>query len=360
MIRVHSLTLPEAREGLPGVLRLAGLPPAPEAHTPWPDIRVGWLIPALSAALRVLARESPSAIYSTHPPATAHLVALILHRISGLPWVADFRDGWTLDPLFCADGARQPAFTTARNELEATMTDEATFVTVADDSIDLRGLARDSTRRITIANGVDPEDFIDARPSDPAPPDPAHFRLSHVGTLDHARDGGGLFRALRLGLDSGLIDADKLELRLVGWSTLRAEIPSDLPITATGYVNHAASIAEMRSASALLFYEEADTKHATGKIYEYLAAGRPILCAASPDNLGACLVRELGAGVCVDIRDPAAIAEAIAQMQRTWALGSLRISRSVRDQALRRFSRRDRSAELADVLRRAQDGLTTT
>ena len=48
----------------------------------------------------------------------------------------------------------------------------------------------------------------------------------------------------------------------------------------------------MSSASALLFYEEPKRKAVTGKIYEYLATGLPILCATSPDNLGASLVRD--------------------------------------------------------------------
>ena len=79
----------------------------------------------------------------------------------------------------------------------------------------------------------------------------------------------------------------------------------------------------MSSASALLFYEEPKRKAVTGKIYEYLATGLPILSATSPDNLGASLVRELGAGVCVDVRDPASTAGAIAEFQDAWLGGRL-------------------------------------
>ena len=357
VIRTHVLRFPEAQEAFTGMLRTAGLPPAPEAGMLWPDVRAGWLNPAVSEGLRAIADESPSVIYSTHPPATAHLVALILHRITRIPWVADFRDGWTLDPLFSAYGQSLPEFTAARRLLEETITSEATFVTVADDSMALRGLEPDDERRVTIGNGVDPDDFYAAAPSR-LPPDSSRLRLSHVGTLHHARDGASLFQALRNGVDTGQIDPGKIEVRLVGWATPTVNVPApaDLPITATGYVNHTAALAEMLSASALLFYEEAERKAVTGKIYEYLATGLPILSVASPNNLGAALVRELGAGVCVDVRDPAAVAAAIAELQGAWAEGRLRVRPSVREQALRRFSRRDRALELATVLRQAAVG----
>jgi glycosyltransferase involved in cell wall biosynthesis len=354
VIRTEVLEFPEAQEAFAGVLRMAGLPPAPEARTLWPDVRAGWLVPAVSAGLRAIGAESPSVIYSTHPPATAHLIALVLHRITRIPWVADFRDGWTLDPMFSAYGRSLPGFTAARRSLEETITSEATFVTVADDSMDLGGLQADDGRRVTIGNGVDPEDFP-AEPPSRLPPDPSRLRLSHVGTLHHARDGASLFQAIGNGVDTGRIDPDKIEVRLVGWATPAVNVPAsaDLPITATGYVNHSAAIAEMLSASALLFYEEAERKAVTGKIYEYLATGLPILCVASPDNLGARLVQELDAGVCVDVRDQVAIAEQIAEFQSVWADGRLRARPSVRERALERFSRRDRAIELAAVLGQA-------
>ena len=175
VVRTGVLRSPAAEEGVAAMLRLAGLPPAPEANLLWPDVRAGWLVPAVSEGLRAIAAESPDVIYSTHPPATAHLVALVLHRISRIPWVADFRDAWTLDPLFASYGASFPEFMAARDFLEATITAEAEFVTAADDSMDLRGLAMSAPRRVTIGNGVDPADFsaqtkLDAdRPAATAP-----------------------------------------------------------------------------------------------------------------------------------------------------------------------------------------------
>ena len=127
VIRTEVLEFPEAQEAFAGVLRMAGLPPAPEARTLWPDVRAGWLVPAVSEGLRAIGAESPGVIYSTHPPATAHLIGLVLHRITRIPWVADFRDGWTLDPMFSGYGRSLPEFTAARRSLEETITSEATL-----------------------------------------------------------------------------------------------------------------------------------------------------------------------------------------------------------------------------------------
>lgn len=233
VVRTAVLPSPAAERSIPEMLSRAGLPPAPEADGLWPDLRSGWLIPAVSEGLRTIAAERPSVIYSTHPPATAHLAALILHRITGIPWVADFRDGWTLDPLFTSRGATDPESTAARNSLEATITAEATFVTVADDSLELRDLPPDAARRVTIANGVDPDDFRGRRPT--SPPSQGRLRLSHVGTLHHLRNGDTVFTALRDALGSGRVDARAIDLRLVGWTTqpcaYRATCRSQPPAT---------------------------------------------------------------------------------------------------------------------------------
>lgn len=254
-------------------------------------------------------------------------------------------------PALHLRGASDPESTAARNSLEATITAEATFVTVADDSLELRDLPPDAARRVTIANGVDPDDFRGRRPT--SPPSQGRLRLSHVGTLHHLRNGDTVFTALRDALGSGRVDARAIDLRLVGWTTPAVRVPGDLPISATGYVGHAPAVDEMLSASALLFYEEAEMKAATGKVYEYLATGLPILSVAPPDNRGACLIRELDVGWCVDVRDRRGVAAALAELQRAWAEGRLRVKDSVGEEALRRFSRRDRAAELASVLRQA-------
>src|SRR5262245_14053771 len=75
-------------------LAIAGRYPAFAAR---PDRWISWWLGAVPRGLTMIRRYRPAAIWSTYPIATAHKIASTLHRLSGLPWVADFRDPMTED-----------------------------------------------------------------------------------------------------------------------------------------------------------------------------------------------------------------------------------------------------------------------
>ena len=60
-----------------------------------PDQWSSWWLSAVPAGLRLVRRYRPAVLWSTYPIATAHLIGLTLHRLTGIPWVADFRDSMT-------------------------------------------------------------------------------------------------------------------------------------------------------------------------------------------------------------------------------------------------------------------------
>jgi hypothetical protein len=62
-----------------------------------PDRWSSWWLGAVPAGLSLIRRLRPDAIWSTHPLATAHRIGATLHRLTGLPWVADFRDPMAQD-----------------------------------------------------------------------------------------------------------------------------------------------------------------------------------------------------------------------------------------------------------------------
>jgi glycosyltransferase involved in cell wall biosynthesis len=88
----------------------------------------------------------------------------------------------------------------------------------------------------------------------------------------------------------------------------------------------------------------------TGKIFEYLAAERPILAAVPPDGAAAQLVRDTGAGVVVPSEDEDAIRQALRDLHARWKAGSLN-GTPLSDEWRRRLSRGGRVEELADLLR---------
>lgn len=344
VIRAPEVPLHVARWGLQGGLRRAGLSTTAASYLGWPDEAAGWVPGATWRALRAVRRYRPEVLYSTSSPVSAHLVALIVSRLTGLPWVADFRDGWTRNPQ---DEALGGPFGRLSTWLERRVVGRARALIVVDESVELIDIAHDDPRRVVIRNGVDPEDL----PAPAGRPRNDRFTLSYVGALYGERNAAPVFAALRALIERGVVDPNAVDVRLVGHQAIDPSLDlARIPITRVGYVDHATAVAEMTQADALLFYAPASNRGTSGKIFEYLAAGRPILCVAGTDNFAFELVRELGAGPCAEPTDRVAIETALEELYRRWQQGELIVSPDVRAEVLRRFSRPALAERLAKVL----------
>ena len=347
VLRARSAPTRFVRWKAEGLLRRLGLPVEPAAVLGWPDEMVGWLPGAVYQAVRAVHRYRPDAVLSTAWPVTAHVAALAVHRLTKLPWVADFRDPWSLNPH-----VQRGLVPLARGGamLEREVTRRAAAVVVVDKSVELLGIEPGDPRLVVVRNGVDPDDL----PPAGVVSAPERFRLSYVGSLYGSRDAAPVLAALRRLVERGSIAQDTFELRLVGDAGVsRDRDGAGIPVTRTGYVDHLEALREMAGASALLFYAPPGSRGSSGKIYEYLASGRPVLCVASSDSLARRLVEDLGAGPCVDPGDPHGIATAIERLVDAWRDGTLSVDPRVRGEALRRFSRDALAGELAAVLRSA-------
>jgi glycosyltransferase involved in cell wall biosynthesis len=351
VIRARTVPLHRACWKLEGLARRVGVGMRAVAQIGWPDPMIGWFPAVLWHGLRAAGSHRPHVLYSTSPPITAHLAALLVHQRTGIPWVADFRDGWTTfphaDPLY-APLARASAM------LETKVVSKASFVVTADESVRLVGVDANDPRSVIVRNGVDAADLAS---SASLQPDPGRFVLSYVGSLYDTRDGAPVIDAIKRMLQAGRLDRRDFELRVVGDARLDEAGLRGLPITRTGYVGHRKALEEMRRASALLFYSNPENCGSTGKIYEYLAVGRPILCVAGADNLGYRLVERLRAGECVEPGNDEGVACALERLMTRWRAGTLGVDPAVCDETVRQFSRRDLASQLAAVLRAAAVGV---
>jgi glycosyltransferase involved in cell wall biosynthesis len=218
---------------------------------------------------------------------------------------------------------------------------------VAADYFQLEGLAPDDPRRTVIVNGVDEADL----PHEGAEPLADRFVLAHVGTIYGARDPSPVLRALDRLIQRGEIEREHFEVRFIGsiWSDA-FNPPPGICFEHVGYVDHAAAVAEMWSATALLLYVPSSSMAPSGKLFEYLASGRPLLCVAHRDNLASRLVREWDAGITVDSDDETGIEQAILALWHRWKEHALPDQPEVRRRTLERYSRRAAAAQLARVL----------
>jgi len=352
--RARALPLQTAQWKLDGLLRRVGLPTKLVGEALWPDNHIGWLPAAIHGGLRAVHDYQPEVLYSTSSPTTSHLAALIVHKLTGLPWVADFRDSWLFNPLDPRTSSYAP-LVRASEALERTIVAEASYVTFADETMRACGLDPDDPRRVVITNGVDADD-LPAFPACRAHPPDGRFRLSYVGSLYGSHDGAETFAAIRQLMEAGELSGRNFELRVVGHAALERRKLRSLPISFTGYVSHDRALAEMAEASVLLYSRPPEDRVISGKIFEYLVSGRPVLSVAHPDSLASRLVGELGAGWCADVRDAGAVAATLRQVLADWRRGAVEVGPGVRDEVLRRFSRQKLAGELADVLRAAIDG----
>ncbi len=148
----------------------------------------------------------------------------------------------------------------------------------------------------------------------------------------------------------GAIDSGRLEVRLVGsiWEPTFMP-PTEITIETTGYVEHSSAVREMCAATALLLFRPSPTLAPSGKVFEYLASGRPILCLTHPNNLASRLVRGWKAGATANPDDPTAIEQAILMLWQRWEDGDLQDQNEVRHRTLEHYSRRANTVRLAQV-----------
>jgi len=279
-----------------------------------PDLAaLTWLPFAVPRALSMARRGQFDAVLTTSPPASAHAVGYALQS-RGVPWIAELRDGWTFEP------PRRPWPTEAQRRadraLESRMLRRAQQVVAVTTPIvaDLR--ERLGVEAALVTNGFDPE---------------AQAASSAAGLLD--RDKHAFVHTGRLALSGvslrSLLDALRLLRReepvlahsivVVFAGPLSAEehdLLSAKDITAlvraVGSLDHASALGLQRAADTLLVITGGHDRRsvATGKLFEYLAAGRPILVLGDQTE-AARIVAETRTGTATSAEDPAEIARAL-------------------------------------------------
>lgn len=325
-----------------------------------PDMCVTWYPPAVRRGLALLRERPIRLIFSSSPPVTSHLVALRLKRRSGLPWVADFRDGWMFEPPNPAPLAN-PLRARVELALEGLVVRQADQIVTVNETIAgdfARRYPRAAGKVAVITNGYDPaalEGLRRRRQGD------GKLRLVYTGALGSSRAGtsiDGLLAALR-GLraeEPGL--AGDIELALVGAlsaaeTALVEGAGLGRQVRLVGAVPHREALQQQIDADALLLVTvPGPSGVTTNKLFEYLAAGRPIL-ALTGESHAAAIVRELGAGLIVAPDDVAAIQAALRHLHARWRAGDLR---ALSDPRVARFSRPRLTAELATCFDRLLDG----
>jgi glycosyltransferase involved in cell wall biosynthesis len=313
-----------------------------------PDASVSWALTATPAAIRIVRREGIDAVITTSPPGSVHLIGAAVKRATGVRWVADLRDSLVAHPHRRAERTSVRLKERTSHSVARLVARSANAIVSVSDAIGEEVRALEPRGRLAvIPNGCDFDDFagLEYRPGQ-------RFRITHTGSffgkrsprpflsalaaseLDVVARFVGDFRAADREWAAGLGLGDRLELH---------------PFTSR---RHALELQRDSEALLLLIPEAGGRGRGvlSGKVFEYLAAERPILAAVPPDGAAAELLRESGVGVVVAPDDEAAIRAALVELESRYRTGSLdgtALSAELRE----RLSRRTRAAELAELLR---------
>src|SRR6266536_2665740 len=314
-----------------------------------PDENVTWNATAIPKAISIARSEGIDVVLTTSPPASVHLVGAAVKRATGAAWVADLRDSIALHAHRSAQGVGARAKQKARAGVGRLVARQADAIVAAADAIaaETRGLSPRG-RVVTIANGCDFDDFagLEYRRVD-------RFRLTHAGSFFGKRDPRPFLRALA---DAQLED---VLVRFVGdFRPGDREFLDGLDlgnrVELIDYVPRRRSLELQRDSDALLLLipEAAGRGRGvlSGKVFEYLAAERPVLAVVPPDGAAAELIEETGAGVVAAPDDVAALRGALEQLHASWRAGKLDGTPLSEDDR-ERLGRGARVEELAELLR---------
>ena len=312
-----------------------------------PDEFVPWLLTAAPAAIRLTRRHRIDVVMTSSSPSSVHMIGAMVKRGTGAAWVADVRDSLVSNP------DRRVERTLVRLKQSGEFAVANLVARYADGIVAATArianefdALRPSAPVALIQNGCDFADFtgLDYSPG-------VRFRLTHTGSFYGERDPRPVLGAVaRSGLD--------ITMRFVGDFRPRDRAYAEAlelgdRLELLGYVDRRRSLELQRDSEALLLLIQ-DAKGrgrgvVTAKVFEYLAAGRPILAAVPLDGEAAAIVREAGAGDVVRPDDVTAITNSLVSMVERFEQGSLEAVR-LSPEAKDRLSRERRLEELEALL----------
>ncbi len=317
-----------------------------------PDPRRFWVKPSVKYLTDYLKENPVDAIVSTGPPHSMHLIGLGLKkRLPDIPWIADFRDPWTnID--FYADLNLTSLADKIHHKLERKVIQSADCVLVVSSDMKREYQALNPKKIELITNGYDTDDMETTTTETNK-----KFSLSHIGTLNAARNPKTLWKILGELSGENVEFAQDLQINLIGKTDFSViEEAENNGLTANlnkiDYVSHKEVVNLQKSSQILLLLinNSANAKGIlTGKFFEYLAAKRPILAIGPTDGDVAKVLEETSAGLIVDFEDEARTKEIVKQLYNKFKSGNLEVASN----SIEKYSRKALTKQLAEVL----DGL---
>jgi glycosyltransferase involved in cell wall biosynthesis len=280
-----------------------------------PDQEMDWLVPAVLQGRRLIKDKHLTHMITTGPPNTCHLIGLALKYPTGIRWVADFRDAWTMQGM----GAKSPTMShtnSVTNFVEARMIrwvmEKSDLILSVTQPITEQKRKEhpylEPNKIVTLTNGFDPSDFVDLGVTRSAP-SPVLF--SYLGSFYGPRTPQPFLRVLKSLLDDGMVKPGDVRVRFVGQvkdagGRCVVEMVRDLKLDEIVSIEPPVPRVDalrlsLKSHVALILTEDWP-QALTSKLFDALASGATILNIGSGGAIADVLARS-GRGIAVKYTD---------------------------------------------------------
>ena len=315
-----------------------------------PDPRILWLNPSVKFLAKYLKQNPIDAIVSSGPPHSLHLIAKQLKEKTGTPWVADFRDPW-LEILNFHGFSTSPSVIAKHTALFKSVISTADGTIAAHPSVQ-QSFAKQTKQPVyLITNGYD---IADIQAATPAQVDSSKFNMVFVGIFYGILNSTAFWQAVKELLDENEAFREQLKLAFVGKA--QQEVMNDLQkyqllpyCEFTGYVNHNIAVGYEKAADVLLLFTPSQPEFRyviPGKIFEYMAVQKPVLCIAETNNDSAQIIQQANAGSIVGPTDKWGIKAAILKLYQAYQSGTL----SQASSGYEKYERKAQTEVLASIL----------
>jgi len=318
-----------------------------------PDPQVVWVPFAVRAAAALIRRHGIDTVLTTAPPFSVFLIGHALkRRFPYIQLISDFRDEWLR--FYLTDFAfLSEEFTRRRAAAIERATIELSGLVLAVTRSSLREIRQrypeqPDDKFAFVANGYDPDVF---RNFLPRPHQGSGMVVTHLGTVYRTASPGYYLDAL----DTLPEPVRKnIETRFIGRiaETEAAIFQKRLStVRLLDFLPQSEALRKVEETDYLLLTMTNDFS-LPGKLFEYMATGKPILALSPPDGEVARLLRETGTGFCVDPTQPEAIRQMLLTAWERWRDGQS--ATGIDHEAVRRYERPRLAAQLADLIQRGK------
>lgn len=311
-----------------------------------PDARKFWVNPSTKYLKDYLTKHNINVLVTTGPPHSMHLIGLNLKKeMPHLKWIADFRDPWTEISYY--KHLKLTKYADKKHRSLERQVFENADITLATSYQDAKNFKKIGANAVCITNGFDHVNHQPVAKSE-------KFSLSYIGVLEQLRNPENLWQILNEILTENTNFSNDFELKFVGRVDDKIlenlqKTPLKNHINNKGYLAHQQSFAEMQSSDILLitnFPSSESQGIIPGKLFEYLATGKPIL-SFGPDQADvAKILDKTKAGQHFDYQNKADLKAYILEIYTSWKLG-ININQNAN---IEEFSRKKLTEKLAEIL----------